>query len=144
MKGYNKAAEALRAEIRTEILHTGITRKIMENSEQVMNNSKQDAIKAEIRVTKRAKALRFLIGPYRLGLNASWRLLIWITCMSAWLLLPCIGVLFAGAFAETIDTSTDLGQFSVIAVYIVGIIAGCKVAHEAGANIKQQYGGLKW
>ena len=103
-----------------------------------------EALRAEIRASKKAKILRFLVGPYRSGLNAGWKLLIWIITMSGWLLLPCVGVIFAGAIVESIDISTTTGQYAAIAAYIVGIVAGCRAAYEAGQGIKQQYGGIRW
>lgn len=135
MSNYDKAAEALR---QTIVDHSV---RIMSGEQQTRT---QDEIKAEIRASSKAKALRFLTGTVRAGLNKGWQLLIWIASMGAWLLMPCLGVLFAGMIVEGIDTSTDLGQGAVIAAYAVGIVAGCRAAHDAGNGIRQQFGGMKW
>ena len=134
MSNYDKAAEALR-------------QTIVDHSVQVMSGEQtrtQDEIKAEIRASRKAKALRFLTGTVRAGLNKGWQLLIWIASMGAWLLFPCIGILFAGAVAEAIDTGTDLGQCAAVAAYAIGIVAGCGAAYKAGQGIKKQFGGIQW
>ena len=118
--------------------------KMMEYSAKVMKGGEKPT-QAEIRVSRRDKALRFLTGPYRYGLNLGWQFLIWITCMAGWLLLPCAGVIFAGMVVEAyVNTGTVMGQYAALGAYAVGIIAGCKAARDAGHGIKQQFGGIQW
>ena len=101
--------------------------------------------KAEIRASSRAKALRFLVGTVPPILNAAWQALIWIVCMSAWIIMPAIAIGFAGAtITSGMDINSGHGALAVGAAYAVAVVAGFRGAWTASKSLKDNFGGVRW
>ena len=98
--------------------------------------ARQERVKEEIRESRKAKIIRFLVGPYRNGLNLAWKGLILATQIPAWILIPLAAVAFASTFTETLDIESTHGALAAIAVYGVAVVAGVKTAKETSQHLR--------
>ena len=124
MNGYNhQAASDLIAET-------------LRRSREKAQTARQAEIKAAIRASRKAEALRFLAGPGRAGLNLMWRLLIWISQITAWILILLVAIVFAETIAAGLDVNHGHGAIAAAAVYCVAVIGGIRAARDVSNGFR--------
>ena len=99
-------------------------------------DARRAEIKASIRAGRKARAIRFLLGPGRAGLNIAWQILIWISQITAWILMLTVAIAFAEAITAGLDLGSTHGELAAIAVYGVSVVAGIRAARDVSRGLR--------